>query len=197
MRYPAKHKEETRRKLVDSARALTKREGFGQTGVDALMKSVGLTGGAFYGHFDSKDDLFAEMVLQEIDNSIRMLAADDSGSDPNHLARCIRRYLSSAHAASPETGCVLPTRGPEVARAAPEVRARVEEGLKKIRRSWSDRLNDPDAGWALIAQCVGALVIARAVESERTRKEILAASRRFVGKSLGLDAMERGQSGSD
>ena len=196
MRYPAKHKEETRRKLVESARALTKREGFGQTGVDALMKSIGLTGGAFYGHFDSKDDLFAEMVLQEIDNSTRMLAGD-GGSDPNHVAKCIRRYLSSAHAANPDTGCVLPTLGPEVARAAPQVRARVEEGLKKIRKSWSERLDNPDAGWALIAQCVGALVIARAVESERTRKEILASSRRFLAESLGLEAMERGQSGTD
>lgn len=51
-------------------------------------------------------------------------------------------------------------------------------------KSWSQRTGDPDAGWALIAQCVGALVLARAVESERTRKEILAASRRFLDKAL-------------
>ena len=196
MRYPASHKEETRKKLVASARALTKREGFGQTGVDALMKNIGLTGAAFYGHFDSKDDLFAEMVLQEIENSRQMLAAADE-SEPDHVAKCIRRYLSSSHAANPETGCVLPTLGPEVARAAPEVRARVEEGLKKIRKSWGERLDDPDAGWALIAQCVGALVIARAVESERTRKEILASSRRFLAKSLGLEAIERRPSAPD
>jgi AcrR family transcriptional regulator len=192
MRYPAQHKEDTRRKLVESARALTKREGFGPTGVDALMKSIGLTGGAFYGHFGSKDDLFAEMVLQEIENSRQMLAGD-ANSPPDHVARCIRRYLSSAHAANPESGCVLPALGPEVARATPEVRARVEQGLKKIQKSWSERLDDPDAGWALIAQCVGALVIARAVESERTRKEILASSRRFLGKNLGLDASARAQ----
>ncbi len=196
MRYSAQHKEETRSKLVRAASALTKREGFGQTGVDALMKSIGLTGGAFYGHFGSKDDLFAEMVLQEIDNSTRMLAGEGR-SDPDHMAKCIRRYLSSAHAANPETGCVLPTLGPEVARASPEVRARVEEGLKKIRKSWNEQLNDSDAGWALIAQCVGALVIARAVESERTRKEILASSRRFLAESLGLHATEHGTPGTD
>jgi AcrR family transcriptional regulator len=187
MRYHAQHKEETRKRLVESARALTKREGFGPTGVDAMMKSIGLTGGAFYGHFGCKDALFAEILLEEIENSRHMLAGD-ADSPPDQVARCIRRYLSSAHAANPETGCFLPTLGPEVARAGPEVRARVEAGLKKIERSWSKRLDDPDAGWALIAQCVGALVIARSVESERTRKEILACSRRFLGNSLGLDA---------
>jgi len=191
MRYHAKHKEETRSRLVDSARALTKREGFGQTGVDTLMKSIGLTGGAFYGHFASKDELFAEMVLAEIENSRQMLAADGE-TPPDHVAKCIRRYLSSSHAVNPESGCVLPTLGAEIARAAPEVRARVEDGLKKIQKSWSERLDrDGDAGWALIAQCVGALVIARAVESERTRKEILAASRRFLARSLDLEQSGR------
>jgi len=34
----------------------------------------------------------------------------------------------------------------------------------------------------LLAQCVGAIVLARVVESERTRQEILASSRRVVEK---------------
>ena len=103
------------------------------------------------------------------------------------MAKRLRSYLSSAHALHPETGCVLPTLGPEIARAAPEVRATVEQGLKRLQKSWSARIGDPDAAWALIAQCVGALVLSRAVESERTRKEILAASRRFIDETHALD----------
>jgi hypothetical protein len=95
--------------------------------------------------------------------------------------------LSSSHALHPETGCVLPALGPEIARASPEVRAMVEQGLKRLQKSWSSRMGDPDAAWALIAQCVGALVLARAVESERTRKEILASSRRFIDETHALD----------
>ena len=68
--------------------------------------------------------------------------------------------------------------------AGPEVRSVVEASLKRTQKSWSARTGDPDAAWALIAQCVGALVLARAVESERTRKDILAASRRFLDKAL-------------
>jgi AcrR family transcriptional regulator len=186
MRYPSTHKEETRKKLIGSARAIAKRGGFGTTGVDELMASIGLTGGAFYGHFPSKEALFAELVEQEISNSAEMLAVDES-SPPDHVAKRLRSYLSSAHALHPETGCVLPTLGPEIARAAPEVRATVEQGLKRLQKSWSGRIGDPDAAWALIAQCVGALVLSRAVESERTRKEILASSRRFIDETHALD----------
>jgi len=186
MRYPSTHKEETRKKLIGSARAIAKRGGFGTTGVDELMASIGLTGGAFYGHFPSKEALFAELVEQEISNSAEMLAGDES-SPPDHVAKRLRSYLSSAHALHPETGCVLPTLGPEIARAAPEVRATVEQGLKRLQKSWSARIGDPDAAWALLAQCVGALVLSRAVESERTRKEILASSRRFIDETHALD----------
>jgi len=186
MRYPSTHKEETRKKLIGSARAIAKRGGFGTTGVDELMASIGLTGGAFYGHFPSKEALFAELVEQEISNSAEMLAGDES-SPPDHVAKRLRSYLSSAHALHPETGCVLPTLGPEIARAAPEVRATVEQGLKRLQKSWSARIGDPDAAWALIAQCVGALVLSRALESERTRKEILASSRRFIDETHALD----------
>ena len=57
MRYSNTHKQETREKLVNSSRAIAKKEGFDSTGVDTFMSSIGLTGGAFYSHFGSKDEL--------------------------------------------------------------------------------------------------------------------------------------------
>lgn len=188
MRYPTNHKQETRKKLVANARAIAKKGGFETTGIDDLMAAIGLTGGAFYGHFPSKEALFAELVGIEISNSTDMLAGDQD-SPPDHVAKRLRSYLSSYHALHPETGCVLPALGPEIARAGPEVRAAVEVGLKRLQKSWSSRVGDPDAAWALIAQCVGALVLSRVVESERTRKEILASSRRFIDRAHALDEL--------
>lgn len=186
MRYPSTHKEEVREKLVNSSRAIAKRGGFDSTGVDALMGAIGLTGGAFYAHFPSKRALFTAVIDEEVKNSTEMLAGDEE-SPGDHVAKRIRSYLSTYHALNPEEGCVLPTLGPEIARAAPEVREAVERGLKQTQKSWSARIGDPDAAWALIAQCVGALVLARAVESDATRKEILASSRRFLDKTHALD----------
>ena len=187
MRYASNHKEETRQKLLASSRAIAKKGGFKATGVDALMASIGLSGGAFYSHFPSKQALFEALVQEEMENSSAMLAGGQDAPD-KHVAKCLRDYLSSFHVANPELGCVMPTLGPEIAQAGPEVRSAVEAALKRTQKSWSQRTGDADAGWALIAQCVGALVLARAVESERTRKEILAASRRFLDKALPASA---------
>jgi TetR/AcrR family transcriptional repressor of nem operon len=188
MRYSSTHKEQTREKLVASSRAIAKQGGFESTGVDALMSAIGLTGGAFYSHFPSKQALFEALIAEEVKNSAEMLAGDEN-SPSDHVAKCLRSYLSSFHALHPEGGCMLPTLGPEIARATPEVRASVEQALKSTQKSWATRTGDSDAAWALIAQCVGALVLARAVESERTRKGILAASRRFLSKTLGLESL--------
>jgi hypothetical protein len=68
------------------------------------------------------------------------------------------------------------------------VRATEEQGLKQLQKSWAGRIGNPDAAWALIAQCVGALVLARCVDSERTRKDILASSRRFIDDTHALEA---------
>lgn len=183
MRYTKTHKEETRKKLLDASSAIAKKGGFSSTGVDALMSAIGLTGGAFYSHFHSKQELFEAIVEQEMQNSCDMLAGDPESPD-NHVAKCVRDYLSSFHAVTPEVGCILPTLGPEIARADAAVREGVERRLKQTQQSWCERTGDPDAAWALIAQLVGALVVARTVESEKTRKEILAASRRFLSKAI-------------
>jgi len=183
MRYARAHKQETRDKLLQSSRAIAKKDGFASTGVDALMSAIGLTGGAFYSHFGSKAELFAALVALELDNSSEMLAGTPD-SPPDHVAMRLRSYLSSAHALHPESGCALPALGAEIARAEPPVRKGVERSLKKLHKCWSARLDgDPDAAWAVMAQCVGALLMARVVDSERTRREILAATRRSIEKT--------------
>ncbi|MGO4312867.1 hypothetical protein AB4Z35_23960 [Pseudomonas sp. KB_15] len=59
----------------------------------------------------------------------------------------------------------------------------VEKGLKQMQKAWADRFGSPDAAWAVIAQCVGAQVLSRAVEKERTRTKIIASTRKAIEKS--------------
>lgn len=186
MRYSATHKQEVREKLLASSRAIAKSGGFEATGVDALMGAIGMTGGAFYSHFPSKQALFEALIEEEVENSADMLAGNED-SPADHVARCLRGYLSSFHVDNPDKGCALTALGPEIARASPEVRKAVEASLKRTQKNWSDRIGDSDGAWALIAQCVGAVVLARSVESEKTRKELLAASRRFIDQAYALE----------
>ena len=184
MRYSSTHKQETRSKLLQTSRKIAKQAGFDATGIDTLMAAIGLTGGAFYSHFASKADLFAELIAVESEASGEMLAADDATSS-EQVARQLRRYLGTAHVEHPEEGCALSSLGAEMARAAPEARIPVERMLRRVQRGWTRRLGgDADRAWALLAQCVGAVLLARVVESERTRREILAANRRIAEAAL-------------
>lgn len=185
MRYSKTHKDETRRKLMDSSRALVKKGGFDTTGVDRLMSSIGLTSGAFYSHFPSKQALLEAVIQEEMDHSVGMLAASpDLNADS--LIKSLRLYLSHAHALHPEAGCVLPALGAEIGRSPPEVRVIVEEGLKKLQSGWASRFGSEEAAWAIVSQCVGALVLARSVKTEKTRSEILAANRAHLAQLLPL-----------
>ncbi len=186
MRYTPQHKEAVRHTLIRQARALSKRCGFEATGVDTLMRSVGLSGAAFYRHFASKKELFSTLVEDEMAQSLSMLAGDRQAGDAD-FARCLRGYLSFAHATHAEEGCAIPALGAEIARARVQDRRVVEQALEQLRDRWSERLQgDSDAAWSALAQCVGALLLARVVERDDTRRQILLAVRRATGAQFGV-----------
>ena len=85
MRYPKGQREKTRAKILDAAMRLFKRNGFAATGVDAVMAAVDMTAGAFYGHFASKDALFAEAIDVALVRVGRRV--DDEGFDVSRLRR--------------------------------------------------------------------------------------------------------------
>jgi AcrR family transcriptional regulator len=65
-RYSQEHKDATRRRIIETAGRRFKQDGIDGSGIATLMADAGLTNGAFYAHFDSKDDLVATVVGDEI-----------------------------------------------------------------------------------------------------------------------------------
>lgn len=183
MRYSKAHKEETRRKLLDSSRALVKKGGFDTTGVEALMSAIGMTPGAFYSHFPSKQALLEAVIQEELEHSIGMFRPGPQ-NDLETFRKRLKVYLSASHVRHPEAGCVLPALGAELGRGAPQVRGMVEEGLNRMHANWKEALGDEDAAWAALSQCVGALVLARSVKSEAARTRILEANRAHIERLL-------------
>ncbi|MGH8482901.1 MAG: TetR/AcrR family transcriptional regulator [Pseudomonas sp.] len=180
MRYSPTHKEQTRQKLLESSGALAKRGGFNATGVAGLMKAIGLTGGAFYNHFPSKDDLFTEVVRRELSHS----PIAQQPMTRQRLERCLDQYLSLAHVHNPEGGCAIPALGAEIAQGPLPVREEAEHWLRTLQQTWAETLQDPALAWALISQCVGALVIARMLATEDSQQEVLSASRAFINEAV-------------
>ncbi len=65
-RYDQEHKDATRRRIIEAAGRRLKRDGIDGSGIATLMADAGLTNGAFYAHFTSKDDLVASVVQEEL-----------------------------------------------------------------------------------------------------------------------------------
>ncbi len=174
---------ENRERVLQTAARLFREKGVDGVGVAELMQAAGLTHGAFYGQFNSKEELVAEAcrwALGKTENYWERLQAREA--DP--LAVVIDAYLSPAHRDDPGRGCALTTLGVEAPRRDPGVRRAVSDGLVNLlarlegllpRRLQAARRRR--RALALMASLVGGLVLARAVEDETLSAEILAAVR--------------------
>jgi AcrR family transcriptional regulator len=181
MRYSASHKLETKEKLLQSSAVSAKKSGFSTVGVDGLMKAIGLSGGAFYSHFSSKDELFASIVERELGQSLARLGADQ---DREKLQRCLKLYLSMSHVEHPESGCALPALGAEIARSDLAIRQQAEHWICRLQESWAEILQSDSLAWAILSQCIGALVVARMLVTPQLQQNVLKSSYDEIGRQI-------------
>lgn len=164
---------QNRVRILEAAGRLFRERGFEDVSVAEIMKAAGLTHGAFYGYFASKDALIAETLGTLTSKPSREAVAP---------ALYAARYLSPEHRDDRAGGCPVAALATEAARQAPEVRASLTEGLRRQ----IDRL-DPGGtptgrqeaigSWAAM---VGALVLARISDDPALSDEVLAATRALI-----------------
>ena len=176
MRYPKDHNKASRQRLVARAGSHAKKHGFNESGMAALAAAAGVTTGALYTHFDGKADLFVAVVSAELERTAQMYGAIDP-SDATSVARSLTGYLSLPHIRHAEQGCPLPSLTAEVARADASVRAAFQVGVLDIHAMLQRLTGTSNAAWTLMAQNVGAVMLARALSDERHQKELLSALR--------------------
>lgn len=170
MRYAPNHKDTTRTRLLEVGGALAKENGFGTTGVDKLMAAAGLTSGAFYAHFRSKGELLEALVDSELTRSLARFAdKDDAG-----LLAALEGYLSPSHVDRPADGCAATSLTPEIARASESAKQTFEARMAEIHAAMAQHTADDGAAWALMAQAVGAVMLARAMATPEVRQAVLA-----------------------
>jgi TetR/AcrR family transcriptional regulator, transcriptional repressor for nem operon len=177
-------KEASHERIVAAAARAIRRSGYDGTGVADIMKEAGLTHGAFYAHFPSREAMLAEAAVQACAESAAV-AADVVADAPAEkaLESMLRAYLSREHLEHVETGCPLAALGSETPRQAPEVRRATTRHIKAmidlVARQSPD-WGQPSAhehAIVTIATMVGALLLARAVDepvlSDRLRESAL------------------------
>src|SRR3954453_3913885 len=95
MRYSQDHKQATRRRILEAAGRRFKQDGIDASGVASVMSDAGLTNGAFYAHFESKEDLVANVLAEQLRvqrENFRATPSDRAG-----LESLIRASLSPEH----------------------------------------------------------------------------------------------------
>jgi len=176
-RYDAEHKGETRRRIVETAGRRLKQDGIDGSGIAALMSDAGLTNGAFYAHFESKDDLVANVVADQLATQRAVLDSLPEGRAA--LEEFIRDYLAPHHRDQPSTGCPSAALLDEIGRCDDAVRDSYTEGMQSIVDVIAAHLppQNPSAARTkaigLFTLLVATLQLARAVSDPKLSDDIL------------------------
>jgi len=173
MPISATRKAAIRAEIVEHAARLFRLRGHTGTNIDDIMLAAGLTRGAFYAHFTSKDDLFAEIVRMGHGLLPRLRAAGKADA-------VLDDYLDREALAATAQGCALASLSGDVARSPLAARlafANVLHGVIVELARGRKRSLDADAT-AVAILAVGAVTLARASGDTRLSDWLLRCARR-------------------
>lgn len=191
MRVSRLQAEQNKQKVIDVASQLFREHGFDGIGLKDLMHGAGLTQGAFYKQFASKDDLAAQASARAMQSTQRRWEAAAVKNPQDPLGAVIAFYLNPAHREKRMEGCPIAALGSDAARQNANIRASFETGIKEylhLLTGWFSEAGDvavdeaaagaetSDKAMATLSTMVGALLLARAVNDEQLAGRILQAA---------------------
>ncbi|MDK3016486.1 TetR/AcrR family transcriptional regulator [Pseudodonghicola flavimaris] len=171
-----------RDRVITTASRMFREDGYDGVGIAALMQAAGLTNGAFYKQFESKEALIAEATAHALSRNAEAWKAvlDSAGGDP--LEAIAQWYLSAPHVQHRGLGCTFATLAAEAPRHDPPLRQVFDTGLRTAIRqivAAGQNPDDPDReakAIRLLSRLVGALTLARATSDPELAARILSAN---------------------
>jgi AcrR family transcriptional regulator len=176
-RYRKGQKQATRRRIIQAAGARLKRDGVHGSGIATLMADAGLTNGAFYAHFESKEELVASALAEQLREQRESFSAQPPGRAG--LEQIVRTYLSVEHRDNPEGGCPSAALLDEIGRSPEATKRAYTDGLLVVIDDVAARLASDDPSWArmktlsVFALMVGTLQVSRALADRKLADEVL------------------------
>jgi AcrR family transcriptional regulator len=189
MRYGKDQKQATRQRIVEAAGRRFKQDGIDGAGVAAVMSDAGLTNGAFYGHFTSKEDLVTNVLADQL--RVQRQSLDAQPSDRAGLEAFIRSYLSPQHRDQCADGCPSAALLDEIARRPAATRQVFTDELMGVIDDIASRLDPTDLEIArtdaltVFGLMVGTVQLARALTDRDLSDQLLARGVETALKLLG------------
>ena len=190
-------KQQTRKRMLDAAGQSFRSNGYTGIGVDGIAKAAGVTSGAFYAHFGSKDGAFRAALSAGLDEVIAAVPAFQREYGAKWVEEFARYYLGKPHRDDLACGCAMTGLTPDVVRSEPEVQEIYEQKMTEIagliaaglaQGSDADRLG---RAWSLLGVLIGGLSVARAMGEAEITESIAAA---VISTAVGAAGSTKGVS---
>ena len=179
-------REATHERILEVAARDVRRSGYAGIGVADVMKQAGLTHGGFYAHFESRDAMLAEAVERagrDTSASLAKRIAARQAEGVGALRALVEIYLSEAHLAGTEFGCVVAALASKMPRQSAAVQAasaaRVRGLVTLVRRALPAGAPKEQA-MAVAGAMVGSLQLARALGPNAEGRAMLTAARQAL-----------------
>lgn len=177
MGHSQAEKAQSRERILAEASRQIRDGGLQSLSVGALMKSVGLTHGGFYGHFESRDALIAEALERALVEGEAKASANGPGA-PVSFPEIVRGYLSRSHRDARDSGCAVAALVSDVARADVAPRSVMTEHVETFFETVAQSLGgDDDSAIVAVSAMVGALALSRVAADPKRSDVILKAVR--------------------
>jgi AcrR family transcriptional regulator len=198
VRYGKEHRQATRQRIIETAGRRFKRDGFDGSGISTLMKDAGLTNGAFYVYFNSKDDLVATAVADQLRAQNADIIAQAAPGRAG-LEQIVRWYLSAQHRDSPDEGCPSAALLDEIGRCADPTKQAYTDGVLVVidgiaaRLAPENPLSARTKALSAYAMMAGTLQLSRALADRQLADELL---EQGIHNALTLLSVEHGHAGT-
>ena len=173
---------ENRQTVINVASRLFRERGFDGIGLKDLMKAAGLTQGAFYKQFASKEDLAVEASKRALESASGRWSDAAAANPDDPLGAVIAFYLSGDHREEKMDGCPIVALGSDAARQGPDVKAAFEAGIKAHLEvlgrftAKTDGEEPSDKAMAILSTMVGAVTLSRVVNDPDLAQALLDAA---------------------
>lgn len=180
---------ENRQTVINVASRLFRMHGFDGIGLKDLMEAAGLTQGAFYKQFESKEDLAALASRRALESAARRWSAAAAANQEDPLGAVCDLYLSTEHREEVMDGCPIVALGSDAARQSSAVKASFEAGIRVQLELLGGLLGETDneapseKAMAILSMMVGAMVLSRSVNDQQLSEQFLQAAANSVESS--------------
>ena len=185
MRISKEKAAENRERVITAAAKLFRERGLEGVGIDAVAAEAGLTHGAIYSHFKSKDELSAAAIAHAMRRSMDEWLDLTKGLEaPAALDRLLKSYVSRAHRNEPEVGCAIAALGGGAPREGRPLQDVFKDGVVRLidivaKAGGGETAGQRDRAIVNAAAMIGAIVMSRATASDPALSdEILTVVRR-------------------